>query len=258
MTMTLSYTCCCFMIIKKDCFYSSCELHPAVLPFDFPVQTLAPKAHASAQKSHNPSFKQTSSKSTGDIIVTLFFCSPRAVVMWLCQSNNNPGKWMNSMAVPLILSTTMVIPLGFMNMAHSVLPFGECFNAHQRRITAQKHNTLLHGSCSSVKTAVVLPLSKHSETASELPASPTRARIRNSSWSKVKWKFTMTFRLIHTHLTSFYSGCLRKAWYAKFAEVRGGRIKKKKKSNTSGSVLICALCTATGHTMLQLNMQGKV
>lgn len=36
----------------------------------------------------------------------------------------------------------------------------------------------------------------------------------------------MTFRLIHTHLTSFYSGCLRKAWYTKFAEVRGGRMKK--------------------------------
>lgn len=46
------------------------------------------------------------------------------------------------------------------------------------------------------------------------------------SWSKVKWKFTMTFRLIHTHLTSFYSSCLRKARYTKFAEMRGGRLKK--------------------------------
>lgn len=59
---------------------------------------------------------------------------------------------MNSIALPLILSTTMVIPLGFMNMAHSVLSFGKCFNAlgHQKRLTAQKHNALLHGSCSSV------------------------------------------------------------------------------------------------------------
>lgn len=59
---------------------------------------------------------------------------------------------MNSITVLQILSTTMAIPLGFMNMAHSVLPFGECFNAlgHQRRITAQKHNTLLHGSSSSI------------------------------------------------------------------------------------------------------------
>lgn len=46
------------------------------------------------------------------------------------------------------------------------------------------------------------------------------------AWSKVKWKFTMTFRLIHTHLTSFYSSCLRKDWYTKFAEMRGGRMKK--------------------------------
>ena len=29
----------------------------------------------------------------------------------------------------------------------------------------------------------------------------------------------------HTHLSSFYSGCLRKAWYTKCAEVRGGRMK---------------------------------
>lgn len=59
---------------------------------------------------------------------------------------------MNSIPVPLILSTTMVILLGIMNMARSVLPIGECFNArqHQRRITAQKHNTLLHGSSSSI------------------------------------------------------------------------------------------------------------
>lgn len=65
----------------------------------------------------------------------------------------------------------------------------------------------------------------------------------------------MTFRLIHTHLTSFYSGCLRKAWYTKFAEVRGGRMKK---CNTSGSVLIGALCTAASHIMLQSNVRGKV
>lgn len=64
----------------------------------------------------------------------------------------------------------------------------------------------------------------------------------------------MTFRLIHTHLTSFYSGCLRKAWYTKFAEVRGGRMKKR---NTSGLVLIGATCTATSHIMLQSNVQSK-
>lgn len=47
-------------------------LLPSVLAFDFTVQTLAPKAHARAQRSHFPGFKQASSKSTGDIIVTLF------------------------------------------------------------------------------------------------------------------------------------------------------------------------------------------
>lgn len=56
------------MIFETDRFYSSCELHPAVLPFDFTLQTLAPKAHSSAQKSHSLSFKRASRKSTGDII----------------------------------------------------------------------------------------------------------------------------------------------------------------------------------------------
>lgn len=50
----------------------SFTLPPSVLPFDFTVQTLAPKTHDSAQKYRFPSFKQASSKSTGDIIVTLF------------------------------------------------------------------------------------------------------------------------------------------------------------------------------------------
>lgn len=69
----------------------------------------------------------------------------------------------------------------------------------------------------------------------------------------------MTFGLIYTHLTSFYSGCLRKAWYTKFAEVRGGRIKnEKKKCNTSLSVLIGALCIATSHIKLQSNVRGKL
>lgn len=67
----------------------------------------------------------------------------------------------------------------------------------------------------------------------------------------------MTFGLIYTHLTSFHSGCLRKAWYTKFAEVRGSRIKKKK-CNTSLSVLIGALCIATSHIKLQSNVRGKL
>lgn len=66
----------------------------------------------------------------------------------------------------------------------------------------------------------------------------------------------MTFGLIYTHLTSFYSGCLRKAWYTKFAEVRGSRIKKK--CNTSLPVLIGALCIATSHIKLQSNVRGKL
>lgn len=77
-TMTLSYTCCCFMINKMDCFLLQLRAKPRFhlrypLIFFFSVQTLAPKAHASAQKSLIPSFKQASSKSTGDIIVTLFY-----------------------------------------------------------------------------------------------------------------------------------------------------------------------------------------
>lgn len=68
----------------------------------------------------------------------------------------------------------------------------------------------------------------------------------------------MTFGLIYTHLTSFYSGCLRKAWYTKFAEVRGSRIIKIKKCNTSLSVLIGALCIATSHIKLQSNVRGKL
>lgn len=140
---------------------------------------------------------------------------------------------MNSIPVPLILSTTMLNLLGIMNMAHSVLPIGGCFNTrrHQRRMTAQEHNTLLHGSSSPVNHG--RPSPEQTLRNSELPASPTRARVRNFSRSKVK--FTMTFRLIHTHFTSFGYGCLRKAWYTKFAEVRGGGIEN---SNTSGSVLI--------------------
>lgn len=54
-TMTLSYTCCCFMINKMDCFLLQLRAKPRFhlrypLIF-FSVQTLAPKAHASAQKS---------------------------------------------------------------------------------------------------------------------------------------------------------------------------------------------------------------
>lgn len=151
-TMTLSYICCCFMM-KMHCFFTAAvnfTLFPSVLPFDFTVQTLAPKTQTSAQKSHFSSFKQTSSNRWYHCHI--IFCSPWAVLMWLCQSNNNPGKWMNSITVPQILSTTMMIPLGFMNMVHSVLPFGECYNVlgHQRHLTEQKHNTLLHGSSSFI------------------------------------------------------------------------------------------------------------
>ena len=146
---------------------------------------------------------------------------------------------MNSITALQNLSTTMVIPLGFMNMAHSVPPFGERFNArgHQRSITAhthKKHNTLPPASW---KTPVVLPLSKHPEPARELPASPTLPRIRGflflffPPWSKSgkkKKKGNSQWHsvLIHTHLTSFCSGCLRKACYTKFAEVRGGRMEE--------------------------------
>lgn len=160
---------------------------------------------------------------------------------------------MNSITALQISSTTMVIPLGFMNMAHSVPPFGERFNArgHQRSITAhththkKKHNTLPPASWT---TTVGLPFSKHPEPARELPASPTLRRIRgfflhgvkvkkknrNSQWHSV---------LIHTHLTSFCYGCLRKARYTKFAEVRGGRMEEKCNTSGSGSLSV-ALCAA--------------
>ena len=156
-TVTLSYTCCCFVIIKMDCFFFFRQLRASpclhlCYPLISTVQTLAPKTYASAQKSHLPSFTQASSKSTGDISVTLFFCRPWAALMWLCQCTNNPGKWMNSITVPQILSTTMVILLGFMNMAHSVLPFGECCNAHRhpRRRTAHNHYPSPRGSSGSI------------------------------------------------------------------------------------------------------------
>lgn len=64
----------------------------------------------------------------------------------------------------------------------------------------------------------------------------------------------MTFRLIHTHLTSFYSSCLRKARYTKFAEMRGGRLEK----NVIPEVQSLSGFVHDGYTILQLNMHSKV
>ena len=65
-----------YVLLLYEIFFTApinFTLLPSVLPFDFTVQTLAPKTHVGAQKSHFPSLQKASSKSTGDIIVTLFF-----------------------------------------------------------------------------------------------------------------------------------------------------------------------------------------
>ena len=212
------------MIIKIDCFLQQLQASPCFHLCCPLILLCKPWLRKHMPAPRNPSLKQASSKSTGDIIVTLFFfCSPWAALTWLCQSNNNLGKWMNSITVPEILRTTMVIPLGFMNMARSVLPFGECFNApgHQKHITAQKHNTLCYFSSTINRRSSLEQAFRNSLWTASL----THTTLDQEFFllSKVKRKFTMTFRLIHSHLTSFYSGCLRKAWYSKF-EVRGGRM----------------------------------
>lgn len=138
-----------------------------------------------------------------------------------------------------------------MNAACRVFP--ECFNAfgHQKHITAQKHNTFLHGSASFTSTPSSFPWAN----IQKVPTSPTRAEIRNFPRSEGKWKFTMTLKLIHTHLTSFYLGCLRNARYTEFAEVRGGVIKM---CNTSGSGLIGLLWRSSTHTKQKPNLPPQV
>lgn len=96
-----------------------------------------------------------------------------------------------------------------------------------------KHNALLHASSGSATPPPRRPSPEQTFRKCLRTCQPHPHELESGiffflSWSKVKWKFTMTFRLIHTHLASFYSSCLRKARSTKFAEMRGGGIKKKR------------------------------